>query len=138
MKSKKVVSSRILAFPVLILLVACGHQKTTWEGTIEVVNGVTVVKNPKEPMYEEETFGMEEELDIGEAEGREEYMFQSIRTVAISDNGDIYVLDSKAQHIKVYNNEGEYLRTIGRPSDRDQENYIFPLTSDTQATERLS
>jgi hypothetical protein len=32
----------------------CSSQKTEWHGTIEEADGVTVVKNPKEPMYGEE------------------------------------------------------------------------------------
>lgn len=33
---------------ILILSISCSQQKTEWQGTIEEVNGVTVVKNPKE------------------------------------------------------------------------------------------
>jgi hypothetical protein len=100
---------------ILFLFVYCGSQKTDWKGSIEKVDGVTIVKNPKEPLYGEEAFEVEEELVIGVADGAEEYMFQSIRGIDISDNGDIYVVDYMAQHIKVYNVDGEYLRTIGRP-----------------------
>jgi hypothetical protein len=100
---------------ILLVFFACSGQETDWEGSIEVVDGVTIIKNPMEPLYGEEAFIIEEELSIGEAKGREEYIFQGIRAVAVSDNGDMYVVDSKAQHVKVYNNQGEFLRTIGRP-----------------------
>ena len=51
---------------VFFLFVSCEKQKTEWKGTIEKVSGVTVVKNPKEPIYEEDVFGLDEELTIGE------------------------------------------------------------------------
>lgn len=103
---------------------SCNSQKAEWQGSIEEVDGVMVVKNPIEPIYTAEAFDLEEELVIGEAEGREEYMFQSIFAVAASDIGDIYVLDYKAQHVKVYSSEGEYLRTIGRPGQGPGELFL--------------
>ena len=71
----------------LLLAVACRHQAPTWRGTLEEVDGVTIVKNPKEPMYPEGALGMEEELSIGEAEGRDEYMFSELRKVAVDSRG---------------------------------------------------
>jgi hypothetical protein len=100
------------------------QRETEWGGTFEEVNGVIVVKNPVDPMYGEEAFDLEEELVIGEAEGQEEYMFQGVYSVAISDIDDIYVLDYRAQHVKVFNNKGEYLRTIGRPGQGPGELFL--------------
>ncbi|MDH5466481.1 MAG: 6-bladed beta-propeller [Candidatus Aminicenantes bacterium] len=78
------------------------------------VDGVTVVRNPKEPMYGENVFSLEEEQSIGEAEGREEYMFSEIGTIAIDDEERIYISDWKETHIKVFDKDGMYLITIGR------------------------
>lgn len=100
---------------ILIFCTVCSQDKTLWRGTIEEAGGVSVVKNPKEPLYGEEALILEEELTIGEVDGREEYMFQQIYNIAVSDRGDIYVLDYKAQHVKVFDQNGLYLRTIGRP-----------------------
>ena len=66
------ITSIILFFSAFTMLFSCGAQKARWKGTIEEVDGVTVVKNPKEPMYGEDVFNLEEELSIGEAEGSEE------------------------------------------------------------------
>lgn len=111
---------------VLIILIGinCSQQKTEWQGTIEEIDGVGVIKNPKQPFYGEDAFVLEEELSIGEAEGREEYMFQSISTLDVSDNGDIYVMDYKAQHVKVFDKTGQYLRTIGRPGQGPGELFL--------------
>jgi len=96
------------------MLVSCQKQKAKWKGTIEKVDGVTIVNNPKEPMYGEDVFILEEELSIGEAEGSEEYMFSQIRGIAVDDEERIYVADRKGSHIKVFDKNGKYLRTVGR------------------------
>ena len=99
------------------MLVSCGGGKAGWKGSIDVIEGVTVIKNPIEPLYGIEAFIMEEDLSIGEAEGREEYMFQQISSIAVGPNEDIYVLDGKAKHVKVFDKQGNYIRTIGKPLD---------------------
>jgi hypothetical protein len=104
----------ILLLSVSLVLISCQNQKTEWKGTIEKVDGVTVIKNPKEPMYAEDAFSLEEELSIGEAEGREEYLLSSTKAVAVDDNEDIYIVDAKENHIRVFDKNGDYLKTIGR------------------------
>jgi len=96
------------------MFVSCQKQKAKWKGSIEEVDGVTIVKNPKEPMYGEDVFGLEEELSIGETEGREEYMFSGLREIAVDDNERIYVLDSRAFEVKVFDKKGNYIEPIGR------------------------
>jgi len=115
MKNKTKAISLVLFLSVFMMLVSCRAQKAGWRGTIEEENGITIVKNPDAPIYCEDMFSMEEELTIGEAEGREEYMFQRIFTIAVNDADDIYVMDYQAKHVKVFNKHGQYIKTIGRP-----------------------
>jgi len=96
------------------MLVSCGEHKAEWKGIIEEVDGVTVVKNPKEPMYGEDVFSLEEELSIGEAEEPEEYMFSMIRGIEVDDEENIYVVDYKRNHIRKFDKNGGFLRMIGR------------------------
>jgi hypothetical protein len=114
MKSKIKVVSIALFLSALMMLVSCQKQKAEWKGTIEEEDGVTVIKNPKEPIYREEVFSLEEELSIGEVRGREEYMFSEIGTIAVDDEERIYVSDRKETHIKIFDKDGVYLITIGR------------------------
>jgi len=95
------------------LFVSCQKQKTEWKGTIEKVGGVTIVRNPKEPMYGEDVFSLEEELSIGETEGREEYMFNRI-AIDVDDDGNLYILDNIAIEIRVFDKHGNYLYSIGQ------------------------
>ncbi len=114
MKNKTKVISIVLFISALIMLISCQKQKAEWKGTIEEFNGVTIVKNPKEPLYGEEAFQLKEELTIGEREGREEYMFSRLSQLAINEQGDIFVLDIMEKHVKVFNRHGLYLKTFGR------------------------
>jgi len=117
MKNKTNVISIVLFLSVFIMLISCEKQKAEWKGIIEEVDGVTVVKNPKEPMFVEDIFSLEEELSIGKAEGREEYMFSEIRSIAVDDEEKIYALDILAAHVKVFDQSGNYIRTIGRKGE---------------------
>ena len=101
MKYKAKVISNIVFLSIFILLVSCSSQKTEWEGTIEEVDGVTVVKNPKEPLYIGDLLELEEDLSIGEKEGREEYMFTRI-LIDIDDDENIYVLDGETANIRIF------------------------------------
>lgn len=104
----------IFIFLFFVFSIACTHPKNDWQGTIEEVDGVTIVKNPKEPIYEYDVFNFKEELTIGEIEGREEYIFSDVRSIAVSEDEKIFVLDTKECHIKVFSEKGNYLKTIGK------------------------
>ena len=113
MKAKALQAIAILLLIPSILFFSCSQQKSEWKGTIEEVDGVTIVKNPKEPIYGEDVFSLEEELSIGEAEGQEEYMFSIINSIAVDDEENIYVLDMQLKKVRVFDSIGQYLRTIG-------------------------
>lgn len=94
--------------------VTCTQQKVEWKGSIEVIDGVTVVRNPEDPMHGEEIFSAYEDLTIGDNEKVDDYAFEVITTIRADDNGNIYVLDGKAQRVRVFDKNGKYLRNIGR------------------------
>jgi len=86
------------------------------EVKIKIENGVTVIYNPKNPAPPLGTptkLKLEEELTIGEKEGRKEYMFTNI-IFDVDCNGNIYVLDTRELHIKIFNKNGKFIRMIGR------------------------
>jgi hypothetical protein len=113
-KNKTKVISIVLSFSVFFMFISCQKQKAAWKGTIENVDGVKIVKNPKEPIYGEDVFNLEEELSIGGVEDREEYIFSKIGPLAVDEDERIYVRDRQEQHIKVFDKDGKYLMTIGR------------------------
>ena len=53
------------------------------------------------------------EFAIGELDGPEEYLFGSIGSFAVDDDRSVYVLDTQAQHVQVFDSTGTYVRTLG-------------------------
>jgi hypothetical protein len=109
-------TKRIIIVITLIVTgyLSCSTQESEWQGAIEEVDGVTVVKNPVEPMYGPAIFKLEEEVSIGEAEGREEYMFVEVQSITTDDEGRIYVLDSEEYNVKIYDRDGTFVHKFGR------------------------
>lgn len=123
----------VVPFVLFLLHISCGQQKTNWMGMIEEENGIRIVKNPKEPMYGEEIFMLEEELSIGAAEGPVESMFLDAREVVVDNKERIFVSDRRGLHIKVFDKFGNYIKTIGRKGQGPGE---FSQISSIQITPR--
>lgn len=102
-----------LLFLILVLFNACGQPQSDWQGTIEEVDGVTVVKNPIEPRYGEIEFNLEEDLSIGNGKD-ENYRFYRVRAIALDSENNIYVVDRGNYRVQKFDEMGRYLRTIGR------------------------
>lgn len=110
---------RINVFMPVILVIMAGlsvfcKQSTLWKGQIKIEDGITVVENPKEPMYEQPILTLSEDLRIGEREDRPEYLFYKINSIAVDRDRNIYVTDEGEKHIRVFDRGGDYLLTIGR------------------------
>ena len=104
----------VFIFSILINTAFSG-QKAEWKGTIKVEDGVTVVYNPQDPIYKNNIFSMEEELSIERKSAKhKEEMFQNIVSLVIDSANNIYILDKKAANIKIFNENGNFLKIIGR------------------------
>jgi len=114
MPTTKWVAPTVAMFSFLLINMSCKKQTITWGGTIKEVDGVTIVMNPRVPMLGESAFSIEETLSIGSKDGGREYTFAEIADLGVDEEGNIYVLDSRDALIKVFNNVGSYIRTIGR------------------------
>ncbi len=84
--------------------------------TVKQEDGVTVVHNPKMPIsipnYPSKLV-LIEDLSIGVESGDENYMFSELFTLEVDDDGNIFTVDTKEECIKVFDNNGHYLRRIG-------------------------
>lgn len=103
----------VFALILIAFLTDC-QKNRQWKGQIKVVNGITVVENPKLPLYEEPVLILEEELRVGDQESRSDYIFAKVSSLAVDSNLNIYAADDKEGHIKVFDSDGKYLRTISR------------------------
>ncbi|NMC64805.1 MAG: 6-bladed beta-propeller, partial [Acidobacteria bacterium] len=107
-----VTPSLILSF-ILFNATGCRQQESAWRGSIKDEKGITVVRNPAQPIYKKDIISFEEELQIGSADKSDKYIFSAIDGLDVDDNGHIYILDSRAAQVKVFGPDGEYLRSIG-------------------------
>lgn len=84
-----------------------------WAGTISDSAGVVVVDNPESGLWTSETeWRLQEDLRIGVRDGDAVRQFNSIDDIAIDGSGRVYVLDGS--EVRVFEGDGEFVRTIGR------------------------
>ena len=93
---------------------SCNQQETEWKGAVEKVNGVEIVNNPVEPIYGINALSLEEEICIEGEKNSDEPLFIRVRAIQVDDEGNIYVLDSSACTIKVFNKSGILIREFGK------------------------
>jgi hypothetical protein len=93
---------------------ATASAQAKWKGTIVKAGDVTVVKNPKEPLYKTPVLELKEELSLGGPEAQGDYALDQVRQFLVDGAGTIYVLEPRSAHVKVFDAAGKYLRTIGR------------------------
>jgi hypothetical protein len=104
--------------PALMFAAACGGEAggaADWAGTVEDSAGVQLVKNSLAPVWDEgDAWILEDVMTIGEAAGDPDYQFGQISGIAITADGQIVLVDQQAQHLKVFDQAGAYVRTIGQ------------------------
>lgn len=83
---------------------------------VKIIDGVQVVfnpKNPAPPKGEPTKLVLKEEFSLGEGK-KEEEIFSEISSIAVDDEGNIYLLDRKENKILVFDKKGKYLRSFGK------------------------
>jgi hypothetical protein len=106
-------ATRLAVILALTMAWSC-KGRSAWQGTVETVNGVQVVHNPKIPIYPQGALELHEDLSIGAAEGSEEYMFVRLRGLAVDGKGEIFSLDQRKPRVDVFASDGRHLRSMGR------------------------
>ena len=89
-------------------------SQAKWKGTVVKEGDLTVVRNPKGPLYEFPILELTEELSLGGPDVQGDYAFGRLKDVVVDDSGSIYVLDQQNSHVKVFDAYGKCTRTIGR------------------------
>ncbi len=76
-------------------------------------NQVIEIKNPKKlSPNESKKLELKEDLVIGDKINND--IFESIATIRVDEESNIYVLDMRASQIKVFDKKGAYIRSIGK------------------------
>lgn len=80
---------------------------------MDVINGVSVVKNPSSPIHKDDIVSITHEISIGQEKSERAYTFSVISSLSVDSDENIYVLDYKDAQIKVFNKHGHFVRSIG-------------------------
>ena len=107
----------LLSVVTTALFAACGtdagSSDATLDTVVETIGDTTVVRTLSGSVWGAEAT-LVPEVSIGELDGPEEYLFGRIWSIAVNDDGTVYVLDQQLQHVRVFDSLGVYLETLGR------------------------
>lgn len=79
-------------------------------------NGVVVVRNEGPGKWDETSaWRLVEHMVIGSRDGQGPQAFGLVKDFEVDEYGRLYVLDLFAQEVRVFDRDGEFVRTIGRP-----------------------
>ena len=103
------------------LPLACGPISDSRDATdtvveTETIGDTTVVRTVSGSVWGEDA-ALVPEVSIGELDGPEEYLIGSVRSIAVDDDHNVYVLDGQARHVRVFDSEGTYVKTLGRDGE---------------------
>ena len=88
-----------------------------WKGTESTVDGQLHVKNPADAIDPGMEIELEEVFRLGGWDGGDDEFFGIIVDIEEDAEGNLYVLDSQLNEIKIYGPDGEYLNSIGREGE---------------------
>ncbi len=98
-------------------LVACGTDTGSRipgpDVVVETHGDTTVVRTISGSVWRSEAT-LVPEVSIGALEGPEEYLFGSIYSITVDDEGRVYVLDGQARDLRVFDSDGTYIETLAR------------------------
>ena len=107
-------------FPVLCLimtvasLAALSCQQKSYPAVTAMKDGVKTITNPEYPRDGRFIAKLTAEMSCGEEAKPEMAMLNKPLDLRVDDQGRVYVMDWGDVHIKVYDSQGRFLRTIGR------------------------
>lgn len=116
---------RIRMFVLLVAgsgaLYGCGEAPVPragdeWGGTVETLeSGRVLIRNPDVSSWGAEgEWQLRERFRLGTFEGEGPDLFGQIRDIELGPDGELYVLDSQADEVRVFGPDGAHLRTFGR------------------------
>lgn len=110
--------SRMVATAAAILLVACTESPEATPAGVEITDSAgirIVISSPREAVFAE--LAAEPALAIGLLDGPEELLFGDIESVARDAAGNLIVADDQTLEIRIFDPQGEYLRSMGREGE---------------------
>jgi len=97
-----------------VLIFTCSNT-TEWNGRIEIKDGVVYIYHTKQGLLNNsKAMKWEKILTIGEDDSKADYVFARTSDIDVDEKGNIYVCDFLDNCIKVFDENGFHLNTIGR------------------------
>ncbi len=110
-------------------LIAC--REKIQKAKVETIEGVTYIHNPATPLHPSRTVVFEEEFSYKDTDESGEIRLFKPGGFAVDAADNVYIEDASDMAIKVFDQAGKFLRTIGRkgegPGEFTSIRYIFPL-----------
>ena len=88
----------------------------TWVAVHDTIGDTVTVRTISGSIWGD-TADLVPEVSIGMLDGPEEYMLGFIVSLAMGTDGTIYAMDRQVPALRVYNSDGTYRTTFGRPGD---------------------
>lgn len=109
----------LLAFACVTLACSGNDGAGTWAGSLDTLpNGTLVTHNPADGLWDSAgTWRLRETLRIGRADGTGPDVFGRVTSIAVDAWGRVYVLESQARQIRVFDANGRHVRTFGREGE---------------------
>jgi hypothetical protein len=122
------VAVTVFGLALLLAGLACSKETagTGWKAEVEIVDGVKTIRNPETPRYGTIAFDLVEDLTIG-SESDEAYFFPGRVELSVDGQGRFFVSDTRNRRVQVYDRNGAYVRTLGRPGQGPGEFNTFPV-----------
>ena len=98
---------------ILFLVFACS-KKPESEARVEIIDGIEHIHNTGTPLHPDKSVTFVEELSIG---GEEYDMLSRPMSFIVNQEGCIFISDIQDQTIKVFDSNGDFIRTIGRKGE---------------------
>lgn len=95
-----------------------------WVGEEEVRGDTTIVRTTGGSVWQD-TMALAPQLVVGELAGDDPYVFGQVAAVARDREGQIYVADAQAGEVRLFDAEGDFVRTVGRAGQGPGE-YLRP------------
>ncbi len=108
------IKARWSVLAVVLFLAACGGDAEPRLQVERDTLGDTIVVRTLAGSEWGTTGTLVPEVQIGVFEGQDEYMFGSVRSLAVGPDGSIYVMDTQVPALRKYAPDGTYLTTFGR------------------------
>ena len=123
----------IYFFLSIALFFSCSQDG--WKGKISKVNGVTVVENPAEGLWDDKE-GIDIHFNtvgqIGILDGDENYIFGQISALAVDNKGNVYVTEREVGEIRKFDSNGQFVIKFGRKGQGPGE-FEFIMYMNTKA-----